>query len=90
MKIVIDIDDEIAKDIIKGNNYEPRDTVKNFRATIACAIKYGTILPKGHGDLIDRNELLKEPMDTSNYPSNYVRIAKAIIEADTEESEAEK
>ena len=47
----------------------------------------GVKLPKGHGDLIDRNELLKEPIDLANYPSNYVKIAKTIIEADNTESE---
>jgi len=46
------------------------------------AIRNGTPLPKGHGDLIDKKELLKQPMDIANYPSNYVRIAPTIIEAD--------
>ena len=59
------------------------------RKTDFYSCKY-KILPKGHGDLIDRNELLKEPMDAANYPSNYVRIAKAIIEADKAESEGEE
>lgn len=43
-----------------------------------------TPLPKGHGDLIDRKELLRQPMDLANYPSNYVRIAPTIVEADAE------
>lgn len=47
-------------------------------------IAFGTPLPKGHGDLIDRKELLKQPIDKANYPSNYVRIALPIIEADSE------
>ncbi len=47
----------------------------------------GVPLPKGHGDLIDRKELLKQPMDTANYPSNYVKIAPPIIEADKESEE---
>jgi hypothetical protein len=45
-------------------------------------VKNGTPLPKGHGDLIDRKKLLKQPMDTANYPSGYVKIAPTIIEAD--------
>ena len=45
----------------------------------------GILLPKGHGDLIDRKELLKQPMNTANYPTNYVNIAPPIIKADTEE-----
>lgn len=39
-----------------------------------------TILPKGHGDLIDRKELLKKPIDKANYPSNYIKSAPTIIE----------
>ena len=62
-----------------------------FKHDIYCysmrRIADGTPLPKGHGDLIDRNELLKQPMDSANYPSNYVRIAPTIIEADKAESE---
>lgn len=54
---------------------------------ILNVVANGTLLPKGHGDLIDRSELLKEPIDTANYPSNYVRIADTIIEADKAESE---
>ena len=50
-------------------------------------IKKGIPLPKGHGDLIDRKELLKQPMDKANYPSNYVQIAPTIIKADEESEE---
>jgi hypothetical protein len=49
-------------------------------------IVYGTPLPKGHGDLIDRKELLKLPIDKANYPSSYVKFAHAIIEADREDN----
>ncbi len=59
----------------------------SYEYVIAEAIAKSIPLPKGHGDLIDRSKLLKEPMDTANYPSNYVRIAKAVIEADKAESE---
>jgi hypothetical protein len=45
----------------------------------------GTPLPKGHGDLIDREELLKLPIDKANYPSNYVKYAPTIIEKDRNE-----
>ena len=49
---------------------------------LISAIRHGTPLPKGHGDLIDRDELLKQPMDLANYPSNYVKVAQPIIKAD--------
>ena len=79
MQIVIDIDDNLYTRLFdNGDEY-----VADMRR--ACvAIRKGTPLPKGYGDLIDRKELLKQPMDKANCPSNYVRIAKAIIEADTE------
>ena len=48
-------------------------------------IANGIPLPKVHGDLIDRDELLKQPMDLANCPSNYVMVAHAIIEAERED-----
>lgn len=55
------------------------------RGTVmASAIRNGIPLLRGHGDLIDRKELLKQPIDIVNYPSNYVKIAHIIIEADKE------
>lgn len=42
---------------------------------VVQAIKNGIQLPKGHGDLIDRKELLKQP----------INIAKTIIKADESE-----
>ena len=86
MQIVIDIDDGIAQGIIEGINDMPSNIVRSFQATIADAIKKGTPLPKGHGDLIDRKELLKQPIDKANYPSSYVKCSPAIIKADKAET----
>ena len=78
MKIVIDISE---------NDYELACRWPDaLIAVYAHAIKNGIPLPKGHGDLIDKKELLRQPMDLANYPSNYVRIAPTIIEADKSES----
>ena len=76
MQIVINIPDRIYK--ITQNkrlNLIDGEILEN-------AVKNGTPLPKGHGDLIDKKELLKQPIDIANYPSNYVRVAPTIIEAD--------
>lgn len=89
MEIVIDIDDEITQGIIEGNNDEPRNIVRSFQATIADAIKNGTPLPKGHGDLVDRNDLLEY---TDINRSAYIPVinryeiitAPTVIEADKE------
>lgn len=83
MKLVIEIPDE------DYNNIEPflnGETIKGgFNLFKALEIiKNGKPLPKGHGDLIDRKELLKQPIDNVFYPSNYVRTAPPIIEANKE------
>jgi hypothetical protein len=75
MNIVIDIPNWLYNAIM-----EHREPV--YSQSLGDAVRDGTPLPKGHGDLIDRKELLKQPMDLANYPSNYVRIAPPIIEAD--------
>ena len=50
MKIVIDIDDEVYN-FIKNKGHVP------YGINIANEIANGTVLPKGHGDLIDKDEL---------------------------------
>lgn len=77
MKIVIDIPEEDYIRLKEQRMFGRVDVFKN-------AVRDAVVLPKGHGDLIDRKELLRQPMDLANYPSNYVRIATTIIEADAE------
>lgn len=77
MQLVIEINDEIYKEILNEKE-------SGWYSYIWGLVRTGTPLPKGHGDLIDRKELLKQPMDKANYPSNYVKIAPTIIEADKE------
>lgn len=87
MQIVIEIDEKYLEYIRKAVEVDctapPYFVVQNlWESTLN-----GTPLPKGHGDLIDRKELLKQPMDTANYPSGYVKIAPTIIEADKGDKE---
>jgi hypothetical protein len=79
MQIVIDIDENTYKDIKKGKVYS---SIRDVPQESVLAIANGTPLPKGHGDLIDRRELLKLPIDKANDPSNYVKYAPTIIEKD--------
>lgn len=82
MQVVINIPDEIyfaSRQDFKFNSEQIE--------IIDKAIYYGTPLPKGHGRLIDADKLLKQPLDIANYPSNYVKIAPTIIEADKESKE---
>lgn len=83
MKIIIDIDEDIAQRIIDGKKDEPMNIVQAYSATIAYAIKEGVSLPKGHGDLIDRQELLKSTLcKTFGLRSVDIENAPTIIEAD--------
>ena len=42
-------------------------------------------IPTPHGRLIDADELLRQPMNTANYPKNYVHVAPTIIEVEVSE-----
>ena len=84
MQIVIDIREEDYKTI--KSNYENGFTYKPFGI-----IANGTPLPKGHGDLIDRKELIESPLcKTFGLRSIDIENAPTIIEADKVESEVEE
>lgn len=88
MKIMVDVPDE---------EYESYALAITFGMGSAAIrrILNGTPLPKGHGDLIDRNELeeCKEIMNTITGESKYavrmddIRNMPTIIEADKEGAE---
>ena len=74
MQIVIDIPEDLYKANINGLNAEE---VWNLRV----AIKDGILLPKGHGRLIDADDLIRDRVENDNI----VILANAtptIIEAD--------
>lgn len=81
MQIVIDIDEETYNDIKKGKIYS---SFRDVPLESVNAIANGTLLPKGHGELIDRGAL---PMVVQSLYD--IRLAPTIIEADTAESEGE-
>ena len=90
MKLIIKIPDEV---------YESGNFCRYFGAwsdKLEDLIENGTVLPKGHGDLIDRNALITE-LETDYHRSlsesgahlfveitSYIDDAKTIIEADKE------
>lgn len=80
MKVVINIPDEMYKWVNDANKIFTDYGANDF----IDLVKKGTPIPKGHGDLIDREELLKLPVDKANYPSSYVKYVQAIIEKDKE------
>ncbi len=58
MKLVIDIPEEMYKDYVLVNL--SRGNGKNIVYDFLKAIKHGTPLPKGHGRLIDADEIIRE------------------------------
>ena len=86
MKLVIEIDEDL---------YETcRDSLGD-EDNIEGIIANGIPLPKGHGDLIDRNDLLADSYCIDDWSGNEINIvdvmtvkmADTILEADTAGSE---
>ena len=84
MKLVIDIHEKDYQSILNSGQVP---------YGVVCAIMNGTPLPKGHGRLIDADELeeCKEIMDTISDGSKYAvrmddirNVVSTIIEADKE------
>jgi len=103
IELVVRIDEKLYKDIYSDAEimiYGGMRSGKMLLVTLLKAIRNGTPLPKGHGDLIDRNELLKH-YDSTTYHNGieerkihfvqigYVNDAPTIIKAD-KESEVSK
>ena len=74
MKLVIDIDDEVYN-FIKNRGHIP------YGVNIANEIANGTPLPKGHGDLIDRDVAYEELGDIG-YGDDLLRFVPTVIKAD--------
>ena len=87
MRIVIEIPNSLYANLSKMAN-----------GSIACkrildCVKNGTPLPKGHGRLIDADEIVAEATERMKYPANHeymecviahMKLAKTIIDADKE------
>ena len=92
MKLVVDIDDNIYTRLFDNGVPIDLTTAINDATDIATAIRKGTPLPKGHGDLIDRNELLDCSYEIDSMYCEYdevvnvddIKDAPTIIEADKE------
>lgn len=89
MKLIIDINED-------DYNFVKRQVADGITNSLKICITNGTPIPKGHGDLIDRNEIeyLKAIHDLKWGRITAIECAKkikysapTIIEADTEESE---
>lgn len=54
IELVIKIPEELKNKIDSANENNYKTYLWWFETTLYCAIKDGTPLPKGHGDLIDK------------------------------------
>ena len=85
MQIVIDIPEEIYERIITKTDYA-YDVMRTIRA-----VERGKVLPKGHGRLIDADEMIADFVESKAISiserfkiSNIVEHQKTILEADKE------
>lgn len=82
MRIVIDISEE-KYDVIKSDLYNTFSA--EMKEWGLEAIRKGTPLPKGHGDLIDRNSILCDDCSCEQCGHTlecFKLLAQTIIEAD--------
>ena len=98
MQIVIDIDEKTYNDLKKGKIYT---SVRDVPQESVDAIKNGTPLPKGHGGLIDVDDLIKRAKQYIDSPDKYIsqrnkdfvyylELEEVIIPADKAEEEEEE
>ena len=90
MQIVINIPDLVYESIIVG-----AETSRDV-ADVLFAIRQGTVLPKGHGDLIDKDKLshIYRQMSYCSTAPNFIWVSELmkvtpIIEADKEDKDAD-
>lgn len=84
MEIVIDIDENVFTRLF-DNGIEDYAIVNDDLFAIAKSIRKGTPLPKGHGDLIDKQALITHGLN-KGFCDWYdeIKYADAIIKADKE------
>ena len=104
MKLIIDIDEEVYNNM--KSRFKDRNETEKYLSVfekVGFAVKNGTPLPKGHGDLVDRDainsrfyDIWEELESYSNKPSYKelldrwgicMDIAQPIIKADEEDEE---
>lgn len=91
MKLIIDIPEELKNKIDNANEDNYRTYIWWFETTLYCAIKNGTILPKGHGRLIDADKFQTDYYFERRYGYDFykdfqsrVKSQLTIVEADKE------
>lgn len=83
MQIVIDIEDDLYKKISSDDKitvYGGMRSGKTLLATLLRAVRKGKALPKGHGNLIDADDL-ENTMNDYMIDKNKTLIAKYVMSA---------
>ena len=83
MQIVIDIDDNLYTRLFDNGEIDAVDMLK-----VCVAVRKGVVIPKGHGRLIDANEVIKIANKTKDL-HDAIWNTPTIIEADTESEDKE-
>lgn len=94
MDIVVKIDEELYYNIKGGKIYSSYIDVP-YESVVA--ISNGTVLPKGHGDLVDKKDLLAESYAIDDWSGNNINVvdrttveaANVIVKADKINEEEE-
>ena len=81
MQTVIDIDDNLYTRLFDNGEIDAVDMLK-----VCIAVRKGVVIPKGHGRLIDANEVIKIANKTKDL-HGAIWNTPTIIEADTESEE---
>ena len=91
IELVIKLDEKYIKQIDRIKFLIGAKEDRSLQVNVIKAIKNGTLIPKGHGDLIDKQELLKSALcKTFGLRSVDIDNAPTIIEADRYRKECEK
>ena len=83
MQTVIDIDDNLYTRLFDNGEIDAVDMLK-----VCIAVRKGVVIPKGHGRLIDANEVIKIANKTKDL-HGAIWNTPTIIEADTESDDKE-
>ena len=78
MKIVIDIPESTFSRLTEYG--EPLPAGNSFHDSILSAVAHGTVLPKGHGELIDKDVVLD--MMNHGILEEYITTMGGVIHAD--------
>ena len=95
MQIVINIDEEIYKRILPYKDVSVISNLANDYPELMHAVANGTLIPKGHGDLITKEQAIELVEFYQINPQHFnfvnlideIKAEKPIIEADRSEEE---